>query len=255
MSDDEEHAGEESDVEMHDSVTNILQEPEVTYAIKNSRRTLLQEAAKEHPDWTFADLRARYGENGQRANSQMTHFVSKIAPALGGCSAIIKSKKCGQAIAWGCLVRFYCKPCFAFHQRSKRANCTAYHSQNLMSVVQSRAARAKLMGDVKSENLKRRRSAQAATPAPSRPSKRPKSTGASVSTPSLTPTIQGSNVLPFSAVWAANKAQFNARFVPLPMGALSLAAQPRSETFVSEIVKNLVGGAHLTSADFCSLNT
>ena len=43
MSDDEEHAGEESDVEMHDSVTNILQEPEVTYAIKNSRRTLLQE--------------------------------------------------------------------------------------------------------------------------------------------------------------------------------------------------------------------
>jgi hypothetical protein len=62
-------------------------------------------------------------------------------------------------------------------------------------------------------------------------------------------------VLPFSAVWAPNKGQFNARFVPLPMGALSLAAQPRSETFVSEIVKNLVGGAHLKTADFDSLKT
>ena len=84
MGDDEEHSGEESDVEMHDSVTNILQEPEVTYAIKNSRRTLLQEAAKEHPDWTFADLRAAYGEDGQRANSQMTHFVSKLFQLWAG---------------------------------------------------------------------------------------------------------------------------------------------------------------------------
>ena len=83
MGDEKEHSGE-SDVEMHDSVTNILQEPEVTYAIKNSRRTLLQEAAKEHPDWTFADLRARYGENGQRANSQMTHFVSKLFQLWAG---------------------------------------------------------------------------------------------------------------------------------------------------------------------------
>ena len=49
MGDDEEHSGE-SDVEIHESVSNILEEAEVTYAIKNSRRTLLQEAAKEHPD-------------------------------------------------------------------------------------------------------------------------------------------------------------------------------------------------------------
>ena len=92
MSDDEEHAGEASDVEMHDSVTNILQEPEVTYAIKNSRRTLLQEAAKEHPDWTFADLRATYGEDGQRANSQKTQFASTIFQFWAGAMPLSSQK-------------------------------------------------------------------------------------------------------------------------------------------------------------------
>ena len=65
----------------------------------------------------------------------------------------------------------------------------------------------------------------------------------------------GINTLPFSAVWAANPGHFNARLVPLPGGALSLAAQPLSETFVSEIVKNVVGGANLKTDDFLTLNT
>jgi len=175
---------------------------------------------------------------------------------MGGCSAIIKSKKCGMPISWGCLVRFYCDACFSFHQRSRRANCSQHHAQNLAHVVTSRAERAKLMGDVKMENVKRRRSTQApATSSPSRPSKRAK-TSPSVITPSSASTMQGGiNTLPFSAVWAANPGHFNARLVPLPGGALSLAAQPRSETFVSEIVKNVVGGANLKTGDFLTLNT
>ena len=84
MSDDEELSGEESQFEMHPAVHSILQEDEVTYAIKNSRRTLLQEAAKGHPDWTFADLRKAYGDDGQRANSQMRHFASKLFQLWAG---------------------------------------------------------------------------------------------------------------------------------------------------------------------------
>ena len=84
MADDEEHSGEGSDVEMHPAVKSIIPEDELTYAIKNSRRTLLQEAAKEHPDWTFADLRRTYGDDGQRANSQMRHFASKLFQLWAG---------------------------------------------------------------------------------------------------------------------------------------------------------------------------
>ena len=78
------HSGEGSEFEMHPAVKSILPEDEVTYAIKNSRRTLLQEAAKEHPDWTFADLRKAYGDDGQRADSQMTHFASKLFQLWAG---------------------------------------------------------------------------------------------------------------------------------------------------------------------------
>ena len=38
-------------------VGSILQEPELIRTIKNSRLTLLQEAAQEHADWTFANLK------------------------------------------------------------------------------------------------------------------------------------------------------------------------------------------------------
>ena len=92
MSDDEQSSGNESDVELDASVGALLQEPELTYAIKNSRRTLLQEAAKEHPDWTFADLRATYGEDGQRANSQKTQFASTIFQFWAGAMPLSSQK-------------------------------------------------------------------------------------------------------------------------------------------------------------------
>jgi len=76
MSDGGELSGNES-VELHDKVKEILNEPELTYALKNSRRTLLQDAAKEHPDWTFAELRSQYGADGQRQFS-IIHFSSKF---------------------------------------------------------------------------------------------------------------------------------------------------------------------------------
>ena len=92
MSDDEQSSGNESGVELDASVGALLQEPELTYAIKNSRRTLLQEAAKEHPDWTFADLRATYGEDGQRANSQKTQFASTIFQFWAGAMPLTSQK-------------------------------------------------------------------------------------------------------------------------------------------------------------------
>ena len=92
MSDDEQSSGNESGVELDASVGALLQEPELTYAIKNSRRTLLQEAAKEHPDWTFADLRAAYVEDGQRANSQKTQFASTIFQFWAGAMPLSSRK-------------------------------------------------------------------------------------------------------------------------------------------------------------------
>ena len=92
MSDDEQSSGNESGVELDASVGALLQEPELTYAIKNSRRTLLQEAAKEHSDWTFADLRATYGEDGQRANSQKTQFASTIFQFWAGAMPLSSRK-------------------------------------------------------------------------------------------------------------------------------------------------------------------
>ena len=76
MSDGGEPSGNES-VEFDDKVKAILNEPELTYAIKNSRRTLLQDAANEHPDWTFAELRSQYGADGQRQFS-IVHFSSRF---------------------------------------------------------------------------------------------------------------------------------------------------------------------------------
>jgi len=76
MADGEESSGNES-VEFDDKVKEILNEPELTYALKNSRRTLLQDAAREHPDWTFAELRSQYGADGQRQFS-IIHFSSKF---------------------------------------------------------------------------------------------------------------------------------------------------------------------------------
>ena len=76
MSDGEEPSGNES-VELAEGVKAILNEPELTYAIKNSRRTLLQDAAKDHSDWTFAELRSQYGADGQRQFS-IIHFASKF---------------------------------------------------------------------------------------------------------------------------------------------------------------------------------
>ena len=76
MADEEELSGNES-VELHEKVKEILNEPELTYALKNSRRTILQDAAKEHPHWTFAELRSQYGADGQRQFS-IIHFSSKF---------------------------------------------------------------------------------------------------------------------------------------------------------------------------------
>ena len=76
MLDDEELSGNES-VEFTEEAKAIFNEPELTYALKNSRRTLLQDAAKEHPDWTFAELRSQYGADGQRQFS-IIHFSSKF---------------------------------------------------------------------------------------------------------------------------------------------------------------------------------
>ena len=76
MSDGEELSGNES-VEFTEEAKAIFNEPELTYALKNSRRTLLQDAAREHPDWTFAELRSQYGADGQRQFS-IIHFSSKF---------------------------------------------------------------------------------------------------------------------------------------------------------------------------------
>jgi len=76
MVDEEELSGNES-VEFTEEAKAIFNEPELTYALKNSRRTLLQDAAKEHPDWTFAELRSQYGADGQRQFS-IIHFSSKF---------------------------------------------------------------------------------------------------------------------------------------------------------------------------------
>jgi hypothetical protein len=65
MSDGGELSGKES-VEFTEEAKALFNEPELTYALKNSRRTLLQDAAREHPDWTFAELRSQYGADGQR---------------------------------------------------------------------------------------------------------------------------------------------------------------------------------------------
>ena len=92
MADEEELSANGSDEELDASVGALLQEPELTYAIKNSRRTLLQEAAKEHSNWTFADLRAAYGEDGQRANSQKTQFASKIFQFWAGAMPLSSRK-------------------------------------------------------------------------------------------------------------------------------------------------------------------
>ena len=74
---DEGERSENDSVELAHEVKAILNEPELTYAIKNSRRTLLQDAAKDHPDWTFAELRSQYGADGQRQFS-IIHFASKF---------------------------------------------------------------------------------------------------------------------------------------------------------------------------------
>jgi len=76
MSDGGEPSGNES-VEFTEEAKAIFNEPELTYALKNSRRTLLQDAAREHPDWTFAELRSQYGADGQRQFS-IIHFSSKF---------------------------------------------------------------------------------------------------------------------------------------------------------------------------------
>ena len=76
MVDGEELSGNES-VEFTEEAKAIFNEPELTYALKNSRRTILQDAAKEHPDWTFAELRSQYGADGQRQFS-IIHFASKF---------------------------------------------------------------------------------------------------------------------------------------------------------------------------------
>jgi len=76
MSDGEEPSGNES-VEFPEEAKALFNEPELTYALKNSRRTILQDAAKEHPDWTFAELRSQYGADGQRQFS-IIHFASKF---------------------------------------------------------------------------------------------------------------------------------------------------------------------------------
>jgi hypothetical protein len=76
MVDEEELSGNES-VEFTEEAKAIFNEPELTYALKNSRRTLLQDAAREHPDWTFAELRSQYGADGQRQFS-IIHFSSKF---------------------------------------------------------------------------------------------------------------------------------------------------------------------------------
>jgi hypothetical protein len=58
----------DDNVEMTDpldqSVEAMAGDPELGYAIKSSRRSLLQHAAQQNPTWTFAELRRTYGNDG-----------------------------------------------------------------------------------------------------------------------------------------------------------------------------------------------
>ena len=163
---------------------------------------------------------------------------------MGGCNATVNRKRCGQPILWGCLVRLYCDACFLVHSRSKRAHCSNLHSQIISEVVASRASRAKVMNETR---MKRKADAGPTPPKPAA-AKRARSSTGSVPDPATS-----AYAPPFSLVWTPSVGQFKPRSVRLPMGALSLPVQPRSETLVSEIMTNVVGGAVLSSAQLSAL--
>jgi hypothetical protein len=234
----------ETDAPLDQSVEEITNDPELSYAIKSSRRSLLQHVAQQTPTCTFAQLRETHGPQGGLAILSSIIF-SCLHSVLGGCNATVNRKRCGQPILWGCLVRLYCDACFLKHSRSKRANCGSLHSQVIAEVVASRLSRATMM------NATRMKRKAEEGPTPSKPAKRARSSTGPVSDP--TSALQAINAPPFSLVWTPSVGQFKPRSVRLPMGALSLPVQPRSETLVSEIMTNVVGGAALSSAQLSAL--
>lgn len=93
-----------------------------------------------------------------------------------------------------------------------------------------------------------------AGPTPPKPAKRARSSTGSASDPATTSSaLQATSALPFSLVWTPSEGVFKSRSVRLPMGTLSLAVQPRSETLVSEIMTNVIGGAFLSSDQLSAL--
>ena len=235
----------ETDAPLDQSVEEITNDPELSYAIKSSRRSLLQHVAQQTPTCTFAQLRETHGADGGLAILSSIIFLC-LHSVLGGCNATVNRKRCGQPILWGCLVRLYCDACFLKHSRSKRANCSNLHSQVISEVVASRLSRATVMNATR---MTKRKAEQ--VPTPSKPAKRARSSTGPVSDP--TSALQAINAPPFSLVWTPSVGQFKPRSVRLPMGALSLPVQPRSETLVSEIMTNVVGGAALSSAQLSAL--
>ena len=227
------------------AIEEITNDPELSYAIKSSRRSLLQHVAQQTPACTFAQLRETHGADGGLAILSSIIF-SCLHSVLGGCNATVDRKRCGQPMLWGCLVRLYCDACFLKHSRSKRANCSSLHSQVIADVVASRLSRATVMNATRMQKRKAEE-----VPTPSKPAKRARSSTGSVSDP--TSALQAINAPPFSLVWTPSVGQFKPRSVRLPMGALSLPVQPRSETLVSEIMANVVGGAALSSAQLSAL--
>jgi hypothetical protein len=60
----ESDANEDMTDPLDQSVESMAADPELGYAIKSSRRSLLQHAAQQNPTWTFAELRGTYGNDG-----------------------------------------------------------------------------------------------------------------------------------------------------------------------------------------------
>ena len=84
----------ETDPPLDQSVEEITNDPELSYAIKSSRRSLLQQVAQQSPTCTFAQLRETHGPEGGLAILSSIIFLC-LHSALGGCNATVNRKRCG----------------------------------------------------------------------------------------------------------------------------------------------------------------
>ena len=85
---DGENYGEQSDesmedVALHARVEEITNDPELSYAIKSSRRSLLQHVAQQTPTCTFAQLRETHGPDGQWALHFIKYYFLMFAFSFG----------------------------------------------------------------------------------------------------------------------------------------------------------------------------